>query len=390
MRDYYAFLTLLFLISPVTAAILSFILLFYHASNEKKVNSSIFFLALFLGLLNSLKVPENDLKMYLEHYNYAELKGLLEYLLYFGKEPFYYSLNYFFYKISFGSFTLYVIFFSVVSYYLIFKSIWKIHNKLKGSKYALLVTIAVAFLFPMLFSLSAHIMRQFLASSFIIYILTCKIFYNENKYLFFLLAVLTHTTSLIFIIIFLPLNKKVKLIRVLLFSVLFVSFILSLFIYANELYLIFESTPVLSYLFLRLSNTDQYFQTDNLGFVNYALQLFIVAAFYIQSISKKFIHIEYERYKLFFISLLLFLFIISNYYNTEIALRFSFYMYFFFPLAFYFFGLFFGRRVEKAVSQISFIPIILIFLFWFIFKLTNGSWTYNNLDALFIFFNYEF
>ncbi|MFD2535852.1 EpsG family protein [Gelatiniphilus marinus] len=378
----FVILGLLFVISPITGAILSFLALFYFSNNKGLTRICFFYIALFLAIINTLKVPENDLKMYLWQYNLVETNTFFDYIFLFKKEQFFYFFNYVTYKLTSGSFIWYVAIFTVISYYLIFTSIWKVHKSLKGSVYSFLLCIGISVLFPMLFSLSAHLMRQFLASSLIMYVLVSKIFYKENKYLYYILAVLTHSTSLIFLMIFLPINKKVKLLRIFVISILFLAIVFSLFYYAETLHSIFDSVPVVSYVLERLSNPDGIFKTDNLGLVNYALQLFVVVLFYLQSISDNFKNIVYERYKLFFISLLLFLFIISNYYNTEIALRFSFYIYFLFPLSFYFYGELFSSRFSKAINQISFVPIILVFLLWFIVKLKNGSWTYNNLDTL--------
>ena len=160
-------LTLLFLISPVSCAIISFMLFFKYKNNFRYQILCLIFISLFLGLINSLKVLEGDLINYSNFFNTVPEFNLLAYTLVTGKEIVFNLFNYIIYYLTVGNFSIYVIIFTLISYFLLSISILRMHKALKWSNNSLLLSIGVAFLFPTLFSMSAHLVRQFLAASLI-------------------------------------------------------------------------------------------------------------------------------------------------------------------------------------------------------------------------------
>lgn len=373
-------LGLIFLFTPVLSGVLSFFILTFYKQTNVITKSCLFYLALLLGMINSLKVPESDLVNYKYFFDIIKNTNFYSYLFINGKEPLFFTFNYITYFLTSGSFKLYMIIFTTIAYYLFFLSIFKIHKKIKLSNNSFILSISIAFLFPNLFALSAHLMRQFLAASIVIYFLVTYVFYQRKNYLFLLASILTHTTSVLFAIVFIPFFKKsISLFKILYLSAFSVVVFLLIFVFSNQLLAIFEGVPVLSYLFKRVSNVEDAWETDNLGFINFFLLLFNVIVTYRASI------LDYSNKLLqpiFYLNLLLFLFVLINYNNTEIALRFSFYAYFLFPISFYFLPNIFTKKINLFFDKIIFIPIIIIFGFLFVSKLNSGTWSYLNLESL--------
>lgn len=373
------FIGLIFIFSPILGAFTSVILLLY---NHKKVYTriSFFFLALFLGIINSLKVPDSDLINYKDYFDLVETTNFQTYILIHGKEPLFFVFNFIVFHITDGSFNLYIIIFTLVSYYILFLSIHKLHQKINLSHNSFIFSIFIAFLFPNLFSLSAHLMRQFLASSISIYFLVTYSFYNKKNFLILLASILIHTTSFIFSMVLLPFfRKKLSLSKIILFALFSTIFFISIFTFADTLYIVFENLPVFSYLFKRISNVEDAWETDNLSLISFIVLLFNIIITYRASIldfSKKLLQ------PVLYINLLLLIFVIINYNNTEIALRFSFYAYFLFPISFYFLPNLFSKKNNLFFNKIGIMAILIIFFILFVRNLYYGTWEYINIESL--------
>ena len=121
----YLFLALL---SPVIGVLVSFFVILTSHNKKYFTEISLFYLALFLGLLNSLKVHESDLSNYIYSYNLSPKKGWLDFMFFYDKEPFFYFFTKLINYIAFGSETLFVISFTILGYYLLFYSLLKIHR----------------------------------------------------------------------------------------------------------------------------------------------------------------------------------------------------------------------------------------------------------------------
>ena len=129
-------LGLVFVISPLFGAICSFIALYFCHDKKYKSLICFFYLGLFLGLINALKVPESDLENYIEMYVSGHNLGFVNYVFSFGKEPVFMVFNYLIYEMTSGSVALYLIIFTVICYMLIFYCIWIVHNRIKLSSYS--------------------------------------------------------------------------------------------------------------------------------------------------------------------------------------------------------------------------------------------------------------
>ena len=189
----------LFLINPLASIILVFNALFSKGVKLKSnlINLLIIFLALSLSFINMTKVPENDLQFHAYQYLFVENRSLFEYLVIIKKEPIGYIFNFLIYHISNGSIKIWIFVFTFSSYLLFFSALKLFFQKITAPYHLLVFGLILAAFFPQLFSLSAHLIRQFIASSIFIYFAVDKIFYGNNKWWLAILGVLTHGSSLI-------------------------------------------------------------------------------------------------------------------------------------------------------------------------------------------------
>jgi hypothetical protein len=380
----FCILGIIFCISPIFGVISSFLAVYFYHDKKYKVLVCFFYLGLFLGVINSLKVPVSDLLNYINIYLVDQNLGFLSYVFSLGKEPGFMLFNYFVYRLTSGSVELYLITFTITCYMLILFSVWKVHNAMKLNRMSFLLSISVVILFPNIFMLSGHLMRQFFAASIILYFTVTLIFYEKKSIFHYTLAALIHTTSTFFGILYLPfLNGVIKLRQLVILAVVFGAGFYALFNFANFFLSVFGNVPILSLILYRLTVLDTAWETSNLGFINFLLQFLIVFIFYLFSINETLIIWRLKIQKLVVLSLMLFMFVAVNYNNTEIALRFSFYMYFLFPIATYFVPFLIFRNKSIAFEKLMFLFAFGLFSFWFFYKINYGRWVFKNLDSLF-------
>jgi hypothetical protein len=382
-REFYVALSLIFCFSPVLGVVSCIVALFYVHKNKYKTFYSFFLISLFLALLNIRKIPDSDMFRYIETYTEAKYYDFWEYCLIRLKEPFFSIFSYCIHFVFSGSVNAYIMTCTVISYMFIFYNIWRIHNVIQLDRYNFVLAITVAVLFPNIFSLSAHLMRQFLAAAIMQYAAIEYILRNKIRVSPLILAIFTHTTSALLVIVFIPFFKyKINLKNFILIVGVGVIFTLSIFRLSPYLLdFVGDSNVVLTYGIARLANRENSWQTDNISNLMILLYLCIIIVFYF--VSRRFSHLRDVNVRsLFYLVLFLFVFVISNYNDTEIALRFSFYLYFFVPWFFYFLCAVFKPAYGKTLSESLFYPVVTIFTFWFIYKLYYGTWTYNNMASL--------
>lgn len=373
----------LFYISPILSVLCCFMLLFTQSKrNTSNIFIVFFYLGLFLGNLNSLKVPESDLVYYIEIFTDCGGKSFFDYITSFGREPLFMIFNYVIYHLTFGDVDMYIIIFTLINYLLIFTSILLVHKKVKLSHKLFALSICIAFLFPNLFALSAHLMRQFLAASIILVMISYNLFFNKKRLDLLISAILVHTTSIFFVILYLPLLKKrISNYKILIITLFFGGGLLMVYNNSSILSSVFSGVPLLSYLISRIDGINQGWTTDNLTIISFVLQIFVVLVFYKLYKDNKSKVINYQ--KLYILSLILFVFVAINFNNTEIALRFSFYMYFLFPLAIYFLpSILFTKKRIVLFTKIYSPFVLLMFIVWFVYKLFNGTWIFENIESL--------
>lgn len=375
-------LMVILFLSPILCGILSLYFIIVKYQNNFDTILAFVFLGLSFGCINVLKVPESDLLNYIEFYINAGKYDFINYLKIEDKEYLFFSLNYFSYYVLGGSFHIYLIIFTALCYFLLFYSVRILDKHLKFGKESYFLAIIVIVLFPNIFSISAHLMRQFLAASLLIVFLIKNIFEGDKKSILFLvLSCLIHSSALLFIIILLPFfNKRMSNTYMFIFLILSLGFGLILGRFSS----LFEGVPVLGYGIQRFTERDNVHVTENLGYLTILLQGITVFLFYF-GIKKYKLNNFSRLYKLLYITLFLIIFILSNYQNTQMASRFNFYIYFLFPISIYFLYSILNIREKKSKNFFN-LSLISLFLFWFCFKLNYGTWKYEHIEKLFFFY----
>lgn len=377
-----ALLLVLLFLSPILCGSLSlFIISVKYKSNFNSIIGYVF-LGLCLGCINALKIPENDLLNYMQFFTNAGRYDFFNYLKIEDKEYLFFSLNFLSYYLFNGNFQIYLVFFTAFCYFLLFYSIRILDKHLQLGKESYFLAIVVLVLFPNIFAISAHLMRQFLASSLLMIFFVKNIFEDNKKNILFLIsACLIHSSALFFIIFLIPFfNVRINYTRLLIFLIFSLSFGLIL---GNFAYLL-SGIPVLGYGIIRFMDNENIYEADKLSFLSILLQGITVFLIYF-GIKKYKLNNITRLHKLLYIVLFLIIFILSNYQNTQIAARFNFYIYFLFPISIYF--LYSILNIKEIKSKIFFnFSLIGLFLFWFIYKLNYGTWKYEHIEKLFFFF----
>ncbi len=371
---------LLFPVMPFVSLMLFLIfLLLKQYASVKSLFLFFVLLSIYLGLINATKAPESDLIHYISDFENIKYYSFFEYILDSGKEPVFYIFNYITYYLTNGNVSLYIIILTVTAYCFFFSAIYKFHKHIKSSNALLILSIIMAAFLPQLFSLSAHITRQFLASSVLLYAMVLQLFYNKKTWILQIMAAFIHSTALFFIplLYIKPLKSKLNGIGGL--AILTLSIIigfLSPYI-SNSLLEIFGMN-VVTYALSRVESG--FYELESLSSLSYILISTTMSILLILQYTKTgkniiknkegFIHMG----NMFFIY---FIFIIGNIYRPEMAARFFFFSYFFFPFVFPLSLKLFKQNLIPLKLAISFSLIV-----YFFYHIDNGTWTYAPIKEL--------
>lgn len=390
----YPFSLAVFLLNPFFGSflLLNYLFVVITKNNKKLYKVLAIFLAILLGLINTTKVPENDIIWHTQYFLKSGDFSLLGYLVFVGKDPFFYFFNYIFYYLSNGNVRLWMLTFSFISYILFFISLIKFSKKVNFSNSQLLLALALAAFFPQLFSLSAHLIRQFVASAIFIYFAIDKIFYENNKWWLVIIGLFTHSSVFIlFPLVYLPFLGDFKKNKIL--NILILGLLLSYQLVARILLLIVGKLNILLTYVLTRAIGDTTFDLGGFQLMNFVLMFVMLGiAFYyykndklskskennsrknITEFNKK--HLQIRHF--FAILLYLSVFILANIQQSELSNRLFFYLFFFFP---FIFPLLFDYRI-KGSKYINY-AVSMFFIFFFIYRIANGTWTYLPLTDLF-------
>ena len=367
---------LLYIVNPIFGLLVSYIGLI-KSSKIKLRNLFLYYflLAFYLGLINSTKIPENDLDYHANHYLMVSGFNLLEYLILIGKEPFFYIFNFIFYRISGGSVQLWVLTMSTFSYYLYFVALHKFHSRFNQSISFLLFSVSCAAFFPQLFSLSAHLLRQFPAGIIFIYYFIELAIYKKNKWWIAVIGIGIHSTTILLYLLsnFIFLREKITL-KNFLFPLFTLLVLVNYQFLVGFIFTKLPFIPFISYI-LERGSVDTEFDLGAVTMIN-KLYLFVtlISIIYFQYARK--LYLKDEGFNLIFnvITYLIF-FIFFNLHQSELANRFIFYVWMIFPL---FFPLFFISRYFVLVRKV----VASLLLIWFIYRLENGIWQYSEISEL--------
>jgi len=194
------FLAVLFFFQPVIAIVV--LTVFLCLLSERPSLLLLFVLAVmmavYLGFINLTRLPESDLVNYLQWMASARGTELSDFMATM-KEPVYTIYTYSLANIPWSSDSLFIFLSTIIPYGIVLTGIARFGCKLKLPNYAIVAVLVFVAFFPPLLNNSAHLMRQFMAGAFIAWFYIDYTMGRKNRWWLLLLAVLTHTSAVIFL-----------------------------------------------------------------------------------------------------------------------------------------------------------------------------------------------
>lgn len=207
-------LALVFCLMPVLGIFLATMLALSY-KNVPKVYMYFLFLLLsiYMGVIDSTKIPETDQFMYYDAYRLVPHRTFLQNLMgiygsfsdYTTKEMGFGLFNVVGYYLTGGSYPLFVLLGMLLLYMLYYDGIYRYFHYVKvecPDAYVVAGILMLTF-FTQFFNLTIHIERQYIATGFVIYALIRTIVDNKVPWIFVVIGLSMHTATGIFVPIFL-------------------------------------------------------------------------------------------------------------------------------------------------------------------------------------------
>ena len=372
---------LIFIFNPIFGISLAVLFALKYKSKLFLLNI-ILLISLFLGLINTTKVAESDMIGYEELFEYAKTVSFLDYANEFVKEPIYYVAMYVMSSVVGISFKWFVFLQTVVAYILFLFAIFRFQKKAGSATEIIIFSLLVGGLFFELFSLSAHLMRQFLATSMLLFYMVELCLYKTNRWWLLLLAVLTHSTVYLFILfIFIPVfRQKIEVVKLLLLLLLIVMPIY--YLYENIVLFMAANLPTyFAYVFMRLAEgnfEDLTGSVQEITLIINIVSIALTAYYYLYSDNLGESSSGMYYFLNVFFGLLIFTLLVVDF--PLISYRYSFYVYFFIPFIFPLLLRLWPLERFSAIFQFIVVGVLFI---RFGYKLEYGTFTYESfVDAI--------
>lgn len=346
------------------------------------------YLYLFLCILsvtfvNILKVPENDLAWYVLAYERAYGISLIEYLPKSGIYPWAPCTDYGYVlyvwllsNLTKGNIYIFLFLTSFVEYLFLGLSIIIFCKKLNISQRHELTAITIMCFFPWIFTMSLHLVRQFIAGAFMVYLVS-KILYDNDLYKYIrrnwwmvFLMFLFHKSSLFFLVLifcrFLDENwqRRKFLYFGFAFALVAYQFVASIFLpYLGE-----DNAVALA---VSRASEDTTYELASIDYKKYAfISVMGFVAFLVGYTSR--LTNKYRGLKhICNIIIVSVLFVFQNHYQLELSNRFYFYILPFLPFIYLFITFYY--RISETVSKLISAGCIAL---WIIY-INYGVWTYD-------------
>lgn len=371
---------LLFFVQPFLA--LSLLVVVSLIEGEKSpgiVYIIAFFGACYLGLVNITKFPDSDFAKYLEWYASAQDFSLPAFLAIFSREPVYWIYLHTIANLPFASEQLFVFASTVVSYLIFIFAVIRVSLSLRLSiRVVTCIAVALMFFAP-LFSLSAHLMRQFIAASLVILFFSESLLLGRRYWWMLIVAILVHYSA----ILFLPLALMKKFDRVSsgIGVFLYLSALPILYFLSKGAASLFTDMPVVGFVFNRVA-AEGGAELEHLSYVS----IFFAVATITLSISNLMASwrmgstaLSNHGWRINVTVIILgVIVLVSNLLEgtTEIATRFYFYMYFLLGLVLPMFV-----ATHRRLAMLIF-PLLALLIPYFFYNSQFGAWKYASLIEL--------
>jgi hypothetical protein len=213
---FHAILVVFWLFFPI----ISILPISLYLAVTKTSKSDIYFylglLALVPALINSTKIPVSDLKVNYEAFDVLYEKGVIYFFKFSeARDIFFYGVSYIMSKIVFGNNNLILLLWTFIIYLNCFLSLFEFaKNDKTQCKWLIIACIYITLFWGISISVSGHLLRQFVAMSFILLSLTK--FNNGSKvYIIYLIfGCLSHFSMIIFVLFFILSKIKISILKI--------------------------------------------------------------------------------------------------------------------------------------------------------------------------------
>lgn len=378
---------LLYLACPLLGLLilLTFILSRINNKNKKIIYLFFFLLSLYLGLINSSKIPVTDQLMYYEAYNMVPQRNILENLMgIYGdreltpKEMGFGLLNLIGYYITMGNYPLFITLFTVLLYMLYFDAIykWFYYIHVQQPVFYIISAILILAFFIQFFNLTIHLQRQMLATAVVVHAIIQTVIKDKVAWSSAILSLTLHTSVGIFLplFIFYSYIKKLSLIKILSVVGIFIFLMAGLSTLATSLTSIIG---VDMYALNRLEGMNNAGREDAMP-----MTLVMLISFPLTLISLKNIHFV-NKYKIRSNEIVLYVFyfflISFSAFNPNNTMQYRYFMmsYGFIP---FILPVFFRKLNQLEFLYLLVLPVFLILRFYFTFE--SIPFTYAPLEII--------
>lgn len=204
------------ILNPFFAAVFACLLGIAKGGGKKYIIALIITCVIFVSLVNSSKMPENDLQFYVGYFLDASNMDFIPYLYRlayyssgidsnFIKEPVYGTFSFLMYNVTGGQPRVFLFVYSCIFYLILSVALYKFCVAIHFSGVATAFCLALLFFTPYIFTMSEQIIRQSFATAIVFYVYTNRFFYGKNSFLWIILASLIHSSSVLFLaFVFVP------------------------------------------------------------------------------------------------------------------------------------------------------------------------------------------
>jgi hypothetical protein len=359
------------------------LLIFKGGNGNSSVSLSIFFMAIFFALINILKMPESDLMNYIDYYR--QLSNLDFYdaidFAYLNIRPSEIIFRMYYWFFAQLSSPVYLIIFAstIIMYYTVIYfslriSRFYIGNVILKNKYTLLMSIIWCSFVGITFSLTAHVVRQYLG--FAVFLFGVLFLLNKRSFLGVVLIIsagFVHNSMFLFPILLL---FSMVFHKYIVKKVVFIPAIIIAYILSNYLIMLQGSFPEL----INRGTLSEW--SSVLIFIDISL---LVVYGYLYQDFNRIIIVKY--FNAFLILLILFLVL----FNNE-SLVFKRYYYFFDIIRSALGVLIIGKLIQKFNKNSQLILMILsisISISVFILRFYKSTWDYGSYYISIMFIDYN-
>jgi EpsG family len=371
--------TFTWFVSPILSTLPIVAYLYFVRITKYELYFYFVLLAAIPGLINYTKTPLSDLLIYYDTYNELWLNDLGNITKTVNADFFFYYISAILAKISGGQQQLFVLFWSTVTYFSYFLALSLFARSLSNYRKKILVGIVFySVFFGLNFSLSGHLVRQFAAVALLMYAIVLYSLEKRRYQLIFVLAVLSHFSTLIFVLgFYLGKINKTKCSWIL--SILFgCSLLIGFFNLLDLIAPLFGNSKEF-FLLQEVSNKATFYVNKMDGEVSLrellGMILLTALAFniYIKDNS-----LGLKRFTIFFFLLIIFLVLMRG--NDLLLLRYSYYVDFF---ASFILLLWFSKYWRYFCVKLIFFLIVITAPIRFIRLISEGPWDYiDNSSAI--------